>query len=252
MSSEQTQQRRRGAVFYLLPNAFTTGALFAGFYAIIAALGDKPVAASIAVIIAGLLDGVDGRVARLTNSQSEFGVHYDSMSDLVSFGVAPALLAYTWSLQSLQTVSPMAGKLGWTAAFIYTACAALRLARFNAQVAVSDKRYFQGLASPAAAGTLVATVWFCTDNGISGSQVSWLMLLLTPALGLLMFSQLRYFSFKAWPNTERGPLTWALLLVLLFALLAVDPPLVLLIVGGAYVMSGVLLTLKGRRRRERR
>lgn len=244
--------RPPGSGFYLLPNAFTTGALFAGFYAIVSAIGDRPVAAAIAVIVAGLLDGVDGRVARMTNSQSEFGVQYDSMSDLVSFGVAPALLAYTWSLQSLQSVSPLAGKLGWLAAFIYTACAALRLARFNAQAAVADKGYFQGLASPAAAGTLVAVVWFCNDNQISGERMQWLMVLVTAGLGLLMFSQMRYFSFKAWPRSDRGPLTWALILVLLFALLALDPPLVLLLIGAAYVLSGIVLTLRGRRRRDRR
>ena len=208
--------------------------------------------AAIAVFVAGILDGVDGRVARMTNSQSEFGVQYDSMSDLVSFGVAPALIAYTWSLHSLAEVSPMAGKLGWLAAFIYTACGALRLARFNAQAAVADKRYFQGLASPAAAGTLVAVIWFCHDNGISGEQVRWLMVPITAGLGLLMFSRLRYFSFKAWPPKDRGPLTWALLVVLLFSLLALDTPLFLMLLGGLYVFSGLVLTIKGRRKRERR
>lgn len=251
-AADESEPRARGAVFFLLPNAFTTGALFSGFYAIISAINDQPMLAAIAVFVAGILDGVDGRVARMTNSQSDFGVQYDSMSDLVSFGVAPALIAYTWSLHSLVDVSPMAGKLGWLAAFIYAACAALRLARFNAQAAVADKRYFQGLASPAAAGTLVAVIWFCHDNGISGEQVHWLMVPITAGLGLLMFSRLRYFSFKAWPRSDRGPLTWALLVVLIFALLALDTPLFLMVVGWLYVASGVILTLKGRRKRERR
>jgi len=242
----------RRAAFYLLPNAFTTGALLAGFYAIIAAIGGQPMVAAVAVFVAGILDGLDGRVARMTNSQSDFGVQYDSLSDMVSFGMAPAMIVYTWSLQSLAEVSPMAGKIGWLAAFIYTACSALRLARFNVQAAVADKRYFQGLASPAAAGTLVAVVWFCHDNGISGEQVRWFMAPITAVLGLLMFSRLRYFSFKSWPMSDRGPLTWALIVVLIFTLLALDTPLSLMLLGWLYVFSGVVLTLKGRRRRERR
>src|SRR5215467_1203456 len=159
---------RRG--IYLLPNLFTTGALFAGFYAIIAAISLQYSHAVVAILIAGVLDGLDGRVARLTNTQSEFGVQYDSLSDMVSFGLAPALVLYTWSLSSLKEYGSAWGKIGWAAAFIYAACAALRLARFNTQVGVADKRYFQGLASPAAAGLLMSFLWVAVDVGLDGTM----------------------------------------------------------------------------------
>lgn len=232
---------------YLLPNALTTGALFAGFYSIISGINGHYTAGAIAVVIAGLLDGLDGRVARLTNTQSEFGVQYDSLSDLISFGLAPALLAFNWSLASLRELGPMAGKLGWLAAFLFVACAALRLARFNTQVGVEDKSYFQGLASPAAAGMLVATVWFFNDHGVSGETVRWLIWIETVLLGLLMFSRVRYFSGKAWPSGDRIPIYVLFLLVLTFVLLAVDPPTVLLVIGAVYVSSGVIITLLRRR-----
>ncbi len=151
MSEETPARAPRHRGIYLLPNLFTTGAMFAGFYAIVASIGGRYSEAAIAVFVAAVLDGMDGRVARLTGTQSEFGVQYDSLSDLVSFGLAPALVLYTWSLSTLKDYGPLWGKVGWAAAFIYAACAALRLARFNTQVKVVDKRYFQGLASPAAA-----------------------------------------------------------------------------------------------------
>ena len=241
---------------YLLPNALTTGALFAGFYSIIAGINGQFAVAAMAVVVAGVLDGLDGRVARLTNTQSEFGVQYDSLSDLISFGLAPALLAFNWSLASLREISPLAGKLGWLAAFLFVACAALRLARFNTQVEKSDKTYFQGLASPAAAGTLVATIWFFTDQGVSGETVRWLLWAETVALGLLMFSRVRYFSFKSWPRGDRIPIGFLMLVVLVFVLLAIDPPTVLMILGLVYVVSGLVVTILGlqqwKSRRERR
>lgn len=241
---------------YLLPNALTTGAMFAGFYSIIAGINGHYSAAAMAVVVAGVLDGLDGRVARLTNTQSEFGVQYDSLSDLVSFGLAPALLAFNWSLASLRELGPLAGKLGWLAAFLFAACAALRLARFNTQVSKIDKTYFQGLASPAAAGTLVATIWFFDDQGVSGEAVRWLLWAETVALGLLMFSRVRYFSFKTWPRGDRIPVHFLMLVVLVFVLLAIDPPAVMMVLGVAYVLSGLVITVLGRRqwrsRRERR
>ena len=251
---EEVQKNRRRGVF-LLPNLLTTGALFAGFFSIVSGINGNYTAAAIAVIVAGVLDGLDGRVARLTGTQSDFGVQYDSMSDLVSFGLAPALLAFNWSLSTLRDTGPFAAKLGWLAAFIYVACAALRLARFNTQAAVADKAYFQGLASPAAAGMLVTTVWFCTAHGIDGAAVRWVVLFETVALGLLMFSRVRYFSFKTWPR-ERVPLAWGLAAVIVFALLAADPPTVLMVVGVVYVVSGLVVTIAGRynwkfRRRQR-
>ncbi|MEE8494909.1 MAG: CDP-diacylglycerol--serine O-phosphatidyltransferase [Xanthomonadales bacterium] len=241
---------------FLLPNALTTGAMFAGFYSIISGINGHYVAAAVAVVVAGLLDGLDGRVARLTNTQSEFGVQYDSLSDLISFGLAPALLAFNWSLSSLREQSPMAGKLGWLAAFLFVACAALRLARFNTQAASADKSTFQGLASPAAAGTLVTTIWFFIDQGITGETVRWLIWFETVILGLLMFSRIRYFSGKSWPKGDRIPSGFLFLVVLVFVLLALDPPAVMLLIGITYVGSGLVVTLLGRQqwknRRSRR
>ncbi len=231
---------------FLLPNALTTGALFAGFYSIIAGINGSYTAAAVAVVVAGVLDGLDGRVARLTNTQSEFGVQYDSLSDLISFGLAPALLAFNWSLSSLRDISPLAGKLGWLAAFVFAACAALRLARFNTQAHTQDKVYFQGLASPAAAGTLVSLVWFLDDQGVSGESVQWMMFAVTVVLGLLMFSRVRYFSGKSWPSGDRIPMGFLFLLVLVLVLLAIDPPAVLMTTGVIYVTSGVVITILGR------
>jgi len=245
-SAESGEKKIRRGVF-LLPNALTTGALFAGFYSIIAGINGHFVASAVAVLVAGLLDGLDGRVARLTNTQSDFGVQYDSLSDLISFGLAPALLAFNWSLASLRDISPLAGKLGWLATFLFVACAALRLARFNTQVAKIDKMYFQGLASPAAAGTLVATIWFFVDQGISGETVRWLMWFETVVLGLLMFSRVRYFSGKSWPRGDRIPVGVLFLVVLVFVLLSIDPPSVLMVLGVAYVASGLVITLLGRK-----
>jgi CDP-diacylglycerol--serine O-phosphatidyltransferase len=231
---------------FLLPNALTTGALFAGFYSIISGINGHYIAAAVAVVVAGLLDGLDGRVARLTNTQSEFGVQYDSLSDLISFGLAPALLAFNWSLSSLRELGPAAGKLGWLAAFLFVACAALRLARFNTQAASADKSYFQGLASPAAAGTLVATIWFFADQGIPGDAVRWIIWFETVVLGLLMFSRVRYFSGKSWPKGDRIPAGFLFLVVLVFVLLAIDPPAVMMLIGLIYVGSGLVVTLLGR------
>ncbi len=237
--------RRRGV--YLLPNLLTTAALFSGFYSVIAGIHGKYEAAAIAIIVAGLLDGLDGRVARLTNTQSDFGEQYDSLSDLISFGLAPALLAFNWSLSSLGEISTMAGKLGWLAAFLFVACAALRLARFNTQAGIADKRYFQGLASPAAAGTLVFTIWFFVDNGVAGETVSWLIFFETIVLGILMFTNVRYYSFKVGPNGDKVPAVWLLLAVLIIALLALDPPIMGMIFGLVYTFSGLLITVAGRR-----
>jgi len=246
-----TSNIRQKGVF-LLPNALTTGGLFAGFFSIISGINGQYSAAAIAIVVAGVLDGLDGRVARLTNTQSEFGVQYDSLADMVSFGLAPALLVFNWSLQSLEQYGSFGSKLGWLAAFVYVACAALRLARFNAQVGQVDRSYFQGLASPAAAATLAVTVWFFVDKGISGEAVRSLMWVETVVLGLLMFSRVRYFSFKTFPRGEKVPLAWLFLLVLAIVLLSLDPPSVGLVLAVAYVISGIVMTLLGRRNRQAR
>jgi len=253
MHEESSAKRPLARGAYLLPNALTTGALLAGFYAIIAAVQGEAVTACIAVVIAGVLDGIDGRVARLTGTQSEFGVQYDSLSDMVSFGLAPAILVWSWSLSSVEMAGPIGAKIGWLSAFFYSACAALRLARFNTQAGVADKRYFQGLASPAAAGTLVSTIWFVESRGIEAATVAWPMLVLTVLLGAMMVSRLRYFSFKGSSSRERErvPIAWIFLLVVVIVLLAIDLPAVLFTIGVLYVSSGVVLTLTGRSRRRR-
>jgi CDP-diacylglycerol--serine O-phosphatidyltransferase len=237
--------RRRGV--YLLPNLLTSAALFAGFYSVISGINGKFEPAAIAIIVAGMLDGLDGRVARLTNTQSDFGEQYDSLSDLISFGLAPALLAFNWSLSSLSDISATAGKLGWLAAFLFVACAALRLARFNTQAGIADKRYFQGLASPAAAGTLVFTIWFFVENGVAGETVRWLIFFETIVLGMLMFTNVRYYSFKTGPRGDKVPAVWVLLAILIIVLLALDPPLMGMILGSTYVLSGIIITMAGRR-----
>jgi len=227
--------RRRG--IYLLPNLFTTSALFAGFYAIIAAIDGRFEAAAIAIFVAMILDGLDGRIARLTNTQSDFGVQYDSLSDLISFGLAPSLLIHQWSLFNL-------GKLGWSAAFIYAAAAALRLARFNTQAGTQDKRYFQGLASPAAAALIAGMVWLGDSYGMSDNRLAVIFTLpVTVIAGALMVSNIRYSSFKQIDLKGRVPFVAIMILVLVFFLFSSNPPLVLASVALIYASSGPVITL---------
>ncbi|WP_430388051.1 CDP-diacylglycerol--serine O-phosphatidyltransferase [Dyella sp. 20L07] len=242
--------RHRG--IYLLPNLFTTGAMFAGFYAIVVSISGDFSSAAIAVFVAALLDGMDGRVARLTNTQSEFGVQYDSLSDLVSFGLAPALVMYNWSLSTLRDFGPTWGKIGWAAAFVYAACAALRLARFNTQVGVIDKRYFQGLASPAAAAVCMSFVWSMDKFGILGEEVCFITPVIAVVVGLLMVSRFRYYSFKSLPMGDRVPFLWVLVGVLVLVPFFIDPPRVLFVVFTLYLLSGPVMTLWGRATRRRR
>ena len=240
--------RRRG--IYLLPNLFTTGGLFAGFYAIIAATQGQFENACVAVFIAGVLDGLDGRVARLTNTQSEFGVQYDSLADLISFGLAPALVMYHWALLSMKLDGVTAGKAGWIVAFLYAACAALRLARFNAQVGQVDKRWFIGLASPAAAGLVASFVWFCHDLGYSGEQLRYAAMAVTVLAALLMVSRLRYSSFKgAGPRNDRVPFLAIVAVLATLVGIAIYPPGVLLVITAAYALSGPAYWLYRRARR---
>lgn len=250
MSESSDELQRRPAAIYLLPNLFTTGALFAGFYAIVAAFNGMFETAAVAVFIAGVLDGLDGRIARLTNTQSEFGTQYDSLADMVSFGLAPALVVYAWSLSGLKAYGVFWGKVGWLVAFLFAACAALRLARFNANVGKVDKHLFQGLASPAAAGTLMALVWAVEDYGGNRFALVWVTPFLTVALGLAMVSRLPYYSFKVWP--ERVRFFWILLLVVALALLAAHPPNVLLALSLLYASSGPVYWLFRRWRKQRR
>ncbi len=237
--SELKPNPRKG--IYLLPNLLTTGAMFCGFYAVVAAMQGKFEAACIAVFIAMILDGLDGRVARMTNTQSEFGAEYDSMSDLISFGVAPGLVMYQWALVHLQNYSVAWGKAGWLTAFVYVACAALRLARFNTQIGKVDKRFFVGLPSPAAAALVVGMVWVFQDLAVLGSNVQMPALFLTLAAGLLMVSNVSFYSFKDFDLRNRVPFIAVLVVVLIFALTTINPPRVLFAVFLLYALSGPLL-----------
>ncbi len=246
---ETPSPRPRG--IYLLPNLFTSGGLFAGFFAIIAASQGRFVEACVAVFVAAILDGLDGRVARLTNTQSEFGVQYDSLADLVSFGMAPALVMYHWSLSQLAYLGTFWGRLGWAIAFLYAACAALRLARFNTQVGIVDKRWFIGLASPAAAGLMMSFVWTFEVAGYGGGTMRYIALAVTAVAGLLMVSRVRYYSFKTLPLASRVPFVTVLLAIVLLVLLALNPPRVLLGATVLYALSGLVYWLWGRLRRGR-
>ena len=237
----QQSPRRRG--IYLLPNLFTTAALFAGFYSIVAAMNDHFEQSAVAIFVAMLLDGVDGRVARLTNTQTEFGAEYDSLADMVSFGLAPALVMYEWALSSLGEYGWQMGKLGWLAAFIYAVCAALRLARFNTQVGLSDKRFFQGLPSPSAAAVVTGMIWVCFDAGIPGKDVAILAFFLTISAGLLMVSNISYYSFKDIDFKNKVPFFAIFIAVLVLVLLAIDPPKMLFAVFFIYAMSGPMMSL---------
>jgi CDP-diacylglycerol--serine O-phosphatidyltransferase len=229
------KERLRSKGIYLLPNLFTTGALFSGFYAIVAGMDGHFDKAAIAIFIAMILDGLDGRVARMTNTQSDFGAEYDSLADMVSFGVAPALVTFSWALQDL-------GKIGWVAAFVYVAGAALRLARFNTQIDTADKNYFTGLASPAAAAIIAGTVWAFTEMGATGEDVAWVMAFLVPFAGILMVSNFQYHSFKGLDLKGKVPFVAMLAIVMVFVVVSIDPSKVLLGVFLTYALSGPVMT----------
>ena len=244
MTESNDTTPRKG--IYLLPNLVTTAALFSGFFGILAGMNNQFEKAAVAVFVAMILDGLDGRVARWTNTQSEFGEQYDSLSDLVSFGLAPALIMYQWALVHMRDVGVAWGKLGWMAAFIYVACAALRLARFNVQIDEVDKRHFIGLPSPSAAGIMVGMIWVMHDLDISGKNYQIMALLMTLFAGLLMVSNVKYNSFKDFDIKSKVPHLTILGVVLVFALIQVDPPKVLFAVFMVYALSGPFCWLKNR------
>lgn len=231
---DQQEKHVQRSGIYLLPNLLTTAALFAGFYAIVAAMKGLFDTAAIAIFVAMVADGLDGRVARFTHTQTAFGAQYDSLSDMVAFGLTPALVAYSWSLMNL-------GKVGWCAAFIFAAATALRLARFNTQI--TDKRYFQGLPSPAAAGLIASTVWMISSYDVSGSVVAIPFGVLVVTVGLLMVSSIRYSSFKSVDFKGRVPFVTAVLAVFILGAIAVQPPEVLFTIFSIYAASGPLITL---------
>ncbi|WP_158967939.1 CDP-diacylglycerol--serine O-phosphatidyltransferase [Paraglaciecola sp. L3A3] len=230
-----TEQKRRG--IYLLPNLLTTAGLFSGFFAVVSSMNGRFEAAAVAIFVAMIFDGLDGRVARMTNTQSEFGAEYDSMADMVSFGVAPALVAYNWGLSGL-------GKIGWLAAFIYVAGAALRLARFNTQVGIADNRFFQGLASPAAAALVAGLIWVGVEYDVDGNDYGVIVALITGLSGLLMVSNFKYNSFKEINLSGKVPFVALLLIMLVFVVVATEPALVLFIVFALYALAGPINTFR--------
>ncbi|GGW85616.1 CDP-diacylglycerol--serine O-phosphatidyltransferase [Alteromonas halophila] len=230
-----SEHKRKG--IYLLPNLLTTAGLFSGFFAVVSSMNGRFEAAAVAVFVAMIFDGLDGRVARMTNTQSDFGAEFDSMADMVSFGVAPALVAYNWGLSEL-------GKLGWLAAFIYVAGAALRLARFNTQVGIADKRFFQGLASPASAAVTAGLVWVGVEYDINGNDYGIIVALVTSIAGLLMVSNFKYNSFKEVDWHGKVPFVGLLVVLMAFIVVATEPALVLFIVFALYALAGPINTFR--------
>lgn len=223
--------------FYLLPNLFTTAGLFSGFYAVVAALKGHFEIAAISIFIAMILDSADGRIARLTNTTSAFGAEYDSLADMVSFGIAPALVVYSWSLTYL-------GKPGWVAAFIFTAAVALRLARFNTQTEYADKRFFQGLPCPAGAGVIASVVWLAYQlEVIMTLGLNILAAIITVIVGLLMISEVRYYSFKKINFRGKVPFMVLLVLLLVITVVVLQPPMLLFLAFSSYAFSGIAFTL---------
>ena len=236
-------KKRRG--IYLLPNLLTTAALLSGFYAIVFAFGERFEAAAMAIFVAMAFDWADGRIARATGTESAFGAQYDSLADMVAFGIAPVVLAAAWSLESF-------GKAGWLAGFCYTAATALRLARFNTQAGVADKRYFQGLPCPAAAAVVAGLVWVGVDRGVSGESLGLEAFAVVLLTSLLMVSNVRFRSFKEVDLRERIHFVTVLAVALGFALLTIDPALLLFVGFGLYALSGPVETLVQVRRARRR
>lgn len=228
--------RRRG--IFLLPNLFTTAALFAGFYSIVAAIDGNFQKAGAAIFIAMLLDGMDGRVARLTNTSTQFGKEYDSLADVISFGLAPAVVVYQWGVVRLTEWNITWGRVGWLVSFLFAVAAALRLARFNAQATSISKRFFIGLPCPSAAGLVAAFVWFSSELKLAGLGGLSLAFVITAAAGVLMVSHFRYYSFKEVNFGSRIPFTYLIGIVLIFILISLDPPTILLLLFSAYAASG--------------
>ena len=234
MTGDEQPPRRRRKGIYVLPNLFTLAALFGGFYAIVMAMNGRFDLAAAGVFVAMVLDSLDGRVARMTNTQSAFGEQMDSLSDMVSFGAAPALIAYEWALRPL-------GRWGWIAAFVYCACAALRLARFNVNTAVVDKRYFQGLPSPAAAALMAGFIWLMTDTEVNRHSVAWPTFVLSLFAGLTMVTNVPFYSFKDIQLKKSVPFVFIVLIALIIAVINIHPPMVLFGLFVVYAMSGYVI-----------
>ncbi len=225
---------KRPKGIYVLPNLFTLAALFGGFYAIVMAMNGRFDLAAVGIFCAMVLDSLDGRVARMTNTQSAFGEQMDSLADMVSFGAAPALVAYEWALKGL-------GRWGWIAAFVYCACAALRLARFNVNTTVVDKRYFQGLPSPAAAALLTGFIWLMTEQGVKPYDVAWVTFFFALYAGLTMVTNVPFYSFKDVSMKKSVPFAAIVLIALGIAVINIHPPIVLFALFVAYGLSGYVI-----------
>ena len=226
------ERRRKG--IYILPNLFTAAALFAGFYAIVQGMNGQFERACMFIFVAMVLDGLDGRVARLTRTQSDFGAQFDSLSDMVSFGAAPALIVYEWALK------PM-GKWGWVAAFIYVACAAMRLARFNTNIGIIDKKYFQGIPSPAAAALVTGMIWVLNDHGVAGNDVNWLAWGMTVFAGVTMVTNIKFYSGKEF-NLRKSVPFWVVPAILVgYLVVTIDPAKVLFGLFICYALSGYFI-----------
>jgi CDP-diacylglycerol--serine O-phosphatidyltransferase len=232
VAEDQPSKLRKG--IYVLPNLFTLAALFCGFYAIVMAMSNQYESSAIGIFCAMVLDSLDGRVARMTNTQTAFGAQMDSLADMVSFGAAPALIAYEWSLRDL-------GRWGWFAAFVYCACAALRLARFNVNTAVVDKRFFQGLPSPAAAALVMGFIWVTTVMDVARSDMSWLSFALCLYAGLTMVSNVPFYSFKDFQMRKSVPFAVIVSIALIIAVINIHPPVVLFSLFLMYGVSGYLV-----------
>jgi len=252
MIEDESLPKPRPKGIYLLPNLLTTGCLFSGFYGIVAAIDKHFAPAGMAVFVAMLFDTLDGRIARLTRTESAFGKEYDSLADMVAFGLAPAIVSYQWGVVRIAEYGRAWGRFGWLAAFLYAVCAALRLARFNARSATADKRYFEGLPSPSAAAIVAAFIWFSSEwrePGLTGLIAAFCI---TAAAGALMVSRFSYPSFKQFDLDRRIKFAYALLVPLFLILIAIDPPTMLLSMFTTYALSAPLVWIGRRIRRTRR
>ena len=223
---------------FLLPNLITTAALFSGFYSIVSSINGEIILAALSILVAMILDGLDGRIARLTNTQTSFGEYYDSLSDMICFGLAPALLMYMWSLSNFNIYGSQWSKIAWIACFIYVASAAIRLARFNSKIQTQDKKYFIGLASPAAAAVIICYAWMLEVSNVNIANYNWMSLILLPMLSFLMISNITYYSFKDFNIRHKVPHISLFLIALILSFISFDPPLVLFSFFILYALSG--------------
>ena len=228
---------------FLLPNLITTAALFSGFYSIVSSINGEIILAALSILVAMILDGLDGRIARLTNTQTSFGEYYDSLSDMICFGLAPALLIYMWSLSNFSIYGSQWSKTAWIACFIYVASAAIRLARFNSKIQTQDKKYFIGLASPAAAAVIICYAWMLEVSNVNIANYNWMSLLLLPLLSFLMISNITYYSFKDFNIRHKVPHISLFIIALILSFISFDPPLVLFSFFILYALSGPAMYL---------